>query len=262
MPVFDFDLPAAAAGLPYTIVDSAGTHITTGTLGGIVDDRVPLQLTITTGEDPYYADAGRIALHEHFIAPGVINEVDSLAAIGGGSATADGVGAVFFGGTDLLAAPDNVEVFCPFIATDDGARAPQRDDLVVIDTEDDTIINVVRSGLYTISINTPIRVTGLVFTDSPQPTEVIGVVQFGVNGESEPPAYDFNNRAWWIITEDNQLVATVALNHTFDQVLLAGDAVRLSFRLQQGGYINEAVGGMEMNPDLTMVMTYRGPIPA
>lgn len=182
---------------------------------------------------------------------------------GGGAAVTDGVGAVFFGGETLAVAIDNTYVFSPFIATDDPPRAPQRDDLMVIDpeTEDDTIINVVQSGLYDISLNVPVQPRDLVVGVGDGPFILEAVIQVWVAGGTQPPAYDYNNRAQWVVTESVPYMPTVFTNWTFPQVLQAGDTIQLAFKATQSG-VGTLGGTIHLDPDITFVLTYRGPVAA
>lgn len=179
-----------------------------------------------------------------------------------GTPVTDGVGAVFFGGVGIQVPITNTATFCPFIASDDPPRAPQRDDLIIVDPEDETTLNVVRTGLYDISMNTPVGLNGLTY-DLATNAQVIGDVQFSVNGANEPPTYDYNNRAYWQnLIPGVESTTPVALNLTFPQELHAGDTCQLQFKATQSGlgHIND--GYMTMYPDLTMVCTYRGPVAA
>lgn len=177
----------------------------------------------------------------------------------GGSGETDGVGCVFFGGENLAVALDNDYDFSTFIATDEPPRAPQRDDLMVIDGEDNTTINVVRSGLYDISLNVPVQPRDLVVSEGDGPFQLETAIQVWVAGNTAPPAYDYNNRAQWRVTETVNFLPTVFTNWTFPQVLQAGDTIQLAVKATGSG--SGTLGGaIHLDPDITFVLTYRGPV--
>lgn len=260
MPTYDFKFSPLFAGQSAVVTDSTGAEVDGSPV--TLDAAGAGSLVLSGSTAPYRAKASNVkAGLENSTTEVTLNDVASFeAGGGGGTAVTDGVGSVFFGGESLVIPLDNTRAFTPFIATDDPPRAPQRDDLFLIDPEDDTTLNVMRSGLYDICINVPLRLDGITPNVNGN-SNIRGKVDFEVNGGSQPPAYNFNNVTFWTVSEDNPtewgLTHTVSL--TFPQVLLEGDTVQLAFRAMQGG--NEvAAGTMVMNPDITFLLTYRGPV--
>lgn len=251
--VYRWSVPAEAVGQPYVIEGSDNAVVASGVVevGGVV--RASLPEGVYSIEGVHAAWAGSTS------AVGELDVAASLAAGGGGASVTDGVGAVFFGGENLAVPLTNTYTFSPFVRTDEPPRAPARDDLMALDPEDvdDTTLLVARSGLYDISLNVPLRPESIVLEEGVQPFHLEAVVQVWVAGNSYPPAYDYNNRAHWLVTESVATLPTVFTNITFPQVLLAGDTIQLAIKAYD---VAGVTGAIHLNPDITMVCTYRGSV--
>lgn len=273
MPVYKFAFAPDAAGLTATIKNfRTGSTVDTGALSGSADADGVVTYKPTLAEGIYSAEVeipgqAGLAGEEHQsrtrMALGTLDIPASIEAAPGGGTTTNGLGAYFFGGVGLEIPLTHTRVYCPLVIGTVTDRSPQRDDLMVIDPDDDTKLNVVTSGLYDVTVNTPLRLSNDFATTDTQ--DIICDVQLDVNDGVEAPSDAFNNRAYWTVAADapasNPLPPPIALNITHPQVLLAGDVVRLAFRVTgNDGLGDPATGSVVLNPDITFMLTYRGPV--
>lgn len=269
--VYTFATSPDAAGLDVTVKDArTGETAASGEFSGSANLDGDVTFSTALDEGVYIAevevpgvDGLDTESHPSWLRTiqGVLDIPASLAAGGGGASETDGVGAVFFGGNSLAVPFDNTAVYCDFVASDDPPRAPQRDDLMVIDEEDDTTINIVRSGLYDITLNVPCLLQDVAVDESAS-VDLQLSIDVEVNGGNEPPAYDYNNRVFWRVNDpvDTGDLAGQTMNLHQSQVLLAGDTLQLRFKIAQAGLGNVTAGALHLHPDITFVLTYRGPV--
>lgn len=242
----------------------------------LTPDLIPAGLTYqvivrvgdNSGPEPVsvFLDAGTITFAASSGGPSGSSSGDGGA---GGSGVTDGVGAGFTGGAGVSVPLDRSFGYIPFIAIDVPPRAPQRDDLMAIRADDHTFIDVVRSGLYDVSLNLPISLNSLAFVDEPStnPVHLIGDVYFEINGFDigEPPINLYNNRAEWVFSEapSGGLFSPALIVAAFPAVLLAGDTIQVALSATQisGNFPPDLVtGALGTHPDITMFLTYRGPV--
>ena len=248
MAVYKFAFPQSAAGMSVVVRDDSGdgSVVYSGTLGAASGGKVTLTRTLDEG---LYEARASDSSGLRYDAEGVLD-----------TTTTDGVGAVFFGGAEFEAPFDNVWVYSNFVATNDGPRAPQRDDLATIDPEDDTKLDINQSGLYLITLNVPIQPQLITVEPGDGPYQLEASVQPSINGFAQPPAYDFNYRAHWTITESTGYLETNFMNFTFPQVMLEGDVFRLGVRGLTSGVGATPGGTLQLDPDITLVLTYLGAV--